>query len=98
MERQNNEQASATMINAQQNPEAWALLVMEMDEAREHLAALVDRMGRAGCLEKAVFAVELGHVFAHLNRAWHSRGQDAAVTPEQRVACSDFPTDLRPVG
>jgi len=48
--------------------------------------------------DEAHFAVDLGHVYAHLNRAWHARNQPSEMTSEQRDAFSEFPRDLKPVG
>ena len=46
--------------------------------------------------------VHLGHVYAHLNRAWHMRdaATSAALDPsdEQCEAWTQFPRDLKPVG
>jgi hypothetical protein len=60
------------MINNKDNPVAWALLVTELDEAREHLESLTNEMVKAGTIEDTEFAVQLGHIYAHLNRVWHS--------------------------
>ena len=86
------------MINSKDHHLAWSGLLNELDEAREHLDDLVKEMNAAGAIEDSEFAVYLGHVFAHLNRAWHSRNQDAAVSLEQWPSFSQFPSDLRPVG
>ena len=46
--------------------------------------------------------VGLGHVYARLNRAWHSRDATAGAaldpTEGQREAWGRFPSDLGPVG
>ena len=87
------------MINAHEHPVAWAMLLTELDEAREHLDDLVNTMHRDGNIdEESEFAVHLGHVFAHLNRAWHSRNQDAEISEQQWPLFSAFPTDLQPIG
>jgi hypothetical protein len=86
------------MINAKDHSVAWASFVTELDEAREHLEALSEKLVREGSCDESDLAVDLGHIYAHLNRAWHSRDQDDAITSEQWQEFSGFPTDLTPVG
>jgi hypothetical protein len=86
------------MINAQEHNVAWAGLLTELDEAREHLEEVIKSMHGAGSIDESVFAVDLGHVFAHLNRAWHSRNQASEISEEQWNSFSQFPQDLKPVG
>ena len=86
------------MINAKDHDVAWALLIAELDEAREHLENLTHDMNSQGVMDESEFAVHLGHVFAHLNRAWHSRDQPSEITNEQWTPFSQFPSDLQPVG
>ncbi|MCC6695915.1 MAG: hypothetical protein IT365_09840 [Candidatus Hydrogenedentes bacterium] len=86
------------MISQDDNPVAWALLLYELDEAREHLGKLIDELSRAGSIEDSTFAVDLGHIYAHLNRVWHARDQSHEMSEEQRHKFSQFPTDLDPVG
>lgn len=87
------------VINQENNPVGWAMLITELDEAREHLEALVDQMSDAGAIDEyAEFAVDLGHVYAHLNRAWHSRNQEEGIGDEQWAPYSQFPKDLKPIG
>jgi len=86
------------MINSTDSYVAWALLVDELDEAREHLQGLIDRMATSGAIDEEEFGVDLGHVYAHLNRAWHARGQDGEISAEQWIQFSTFPKDLDPVG
>jgi hypothetical protein len=86
------------MINEKEHYVAWALLLMELDEAQEHLESLIKKMHQGGTIEDAEFAAELGHVYAHLNRVWHSRSQESEITEEQWPVFSQFPKDLNPVG
>ena len=86
------------MINAKEHLVAWTLLITELDEAREHLEKLTNDMNSQSPMDESEFAVHLGHVFAHLNRAWHSRNQTSSITNEQWTPFSQFPTDLQPVG
>ena len=77
------------------------MLGYELDDAAEALATLLREM-KAEDFGEPEFRVNLGHVYAHLNRAWHMRNAttDAALDPseEQREAWTQFPTDLEPVG
>jgi hypothetical protein len=86
------------MINQKDHYVAWALLLTEMDEAREHLQDLIEKMHRDGRIEDEEFAVDLGHIYAHLNRVWHSRSQASEITEAQWPEFSEFPKDLKPVG
>ena len=86
------------MINREENYVMWALLMMDLDEAREHLEKLANQMNQAGAIDDKEFAVQLGHVYAHLNRVWHSRNQPEEITDEQWPVYSQFPKDLEPVG
>lgn len=75
------------------------MLIMELDEAREHLEALVNEMTESGVIdEESEFTVYLGHVYSHLNRAWHSRNQVEEISREQWLLSSQFPKDINPVG
>jgi len=77
------------------------MLGYELEDAAEALAALLREM-EAEDFGEPEFRVNLGHVYAHLNRAWHMRdaATDVALDPseEQREAWTRFPTDLEPVG
>ena len=86
------------MINQKDNFIAWVLLVENLDEAREHLQELIEAMTKRGNYDESEFSVELGHIYAHLNRVWHSRNLTSEITSEQWPAFSQFPKDLQPVG
>jgi hypothetical protein len=87
------------MINNKENPVAWAMLITELDEAREHLEDLINEMSESGAIDdESEFSVYLGHVYAHLNRAWHSRNQDEEISEKQWLVFSQFPKDIKPVG
>lgn len=87
------------MVNAKDNPVAWALLVQGIEDAREHIASLVDQMNRAGTIEEEDFAVQLGHAYAHINRVWNARNHAGEeMTDEEWEIFSRFPHDIKPVG
>ena len=86
------------MINQSDHPVAWALLLHEIDDVREHLESLVRQMSDAGRIDEADFAVDIGHAYAHLNRIWHSRSDGREAIPDEDWdRYSKFPTDLDPV-
>ncbi|MGB7208813.1 MAG: hypothetical protein WBD27_09165 [Pyrinomonadaceae bacterium] len=86
------------MINEKDNPVEWAILIYELDDAREHLETLLKEMSEAGDFTDEDFAASVGHIFAHLNRAWNTRNVVSEITSERTDAMSQFPTDLKPVG
>ena len=88
------------MLSQEEYPVAWAMLLYELADAHEHLGVLLAQMQAAGGVEELDFAVQLGHVFAHLNRAWHGRADPHldAVPDEQHAERSQYPTYLSPVG
>jgi galactokinase/mevalonate kinase-like predicted kinase len=86
------------MINAKSGDVAWISLITELDEAREHLEKLIKEMHETGAVDDSVYEATLGHIAAHLNRAWHSRNQATEITEEQWDQFSQYPKDLKPVG
>jgi hypothetical protein len=70
----------------------------ELEDAREHLEDLVKRMLEAGTIDESIYSVDLGHVFAHLNRAWNTRDQEREYPESERDRFTRYPTDLEPVG
>lgn len=87
------------IVEQSTNHVGWAMLVQELDDAREHVASMLTQMVSAGRIDEEDFAVQLGHVYAHLNRAWNGRQDpETATADEGWNACSDFPADLNPVG
>ncbi len=77
---------------------SFSRFLYELTDAKEHLENLIRKIAKDDeCCEEA-FRVDLGHVFAHLNRAWHCR--DRKDDDEEAVweTISKFPTDLDPVG
>jgi len=84
------------MINNKENPIQWPLLVSELDDAREHVEKLIDKMNVKGNLDEVEFSICLGHVYSHLNRAWNSRNRTTDQTDEEFKKESEFPKDIRP--
>ncbi len=88
------------MLTASDYPVAWAMLIYELDDAHQHLRELVDQMVASRTIDEADYRVQLGHVFAHLNRAWNNRAdaQSHELTGQLWEERSSFPKDLSPVG
>jgi hypothetical protein len=70
----------------------------ELTDAHEHLGELVDRLNSKEQIDDTDFAVFLGHVYAHLNRAWHAKNEVDQISDENWPRFSEFPTDVRPIG
>ena len=88
------------MITVKTNPVARAMLDFELRDAVEHLQRLLAEMAGEDFGEEE-FRIDLGHVYAHLNRAWNRRdvpdAEIEAMTQEQFERWSQMPTDLDPV-
>jgi len=85
------------MINNNTNPVEWALLMYELEDAKEHLQDLIDEMADSRAFDETDFRIQLGHVYAHLNRSWNARNYEGEVSDENRDKFSSFPTDLEPI-
>lgn len=85
------------MINPKLHPVEWASLMYELEDAKEHLASLIDQMNCLDINEEA-YEVQLGHVFAHLNRSWNTRNRLGEISDDERARFSLYPVDLKPYG
>lgn len=88
------------MIDPRRDPLAWSMLMYELEDAHEHLGNLIREMKA----DEVAFRIDLGHVYAHLNRAWNLRDKtDAWHDPSnpdwntEYEAARAFPTDLEPI-
>ena len=86
------------MINLQEKPEEWATLMYELEDAKEHLRDLIDKMNSQGNIDEVDYEINLGHIFAHLNRAWNSRNIIGEYDDKKRSKISAFPKDIEPCG
>ena len=90
------------MIDPEHSPVGWALLMYELDDAHEHLGNLLTHMKERSDFDETDFRIELGHVYAHLNRAWFRRTVHEDFAASEYDAASElttrFPTDLEPIG
>ena len=80
-----------------QAPVAWAMLMYDLDDAREHLDSLMAQMQNDPEFDEACFRVLLGHIYWHLNRAWNRRD-----VVDDQLEISDpnvgrFPDDIEPI-
>ncbi len=85
------------MLNKHEHPVGWAGLMYELEDAREHLSRLIADIERNPDYDESNFRVDLGHVYAHLNRAWHSRSAADGLPEQEWERSSCFPQDLEPV-
>lgn len=69
----------------------------ELDDAQEHLTALISEMNVADDFHEIDLRIKLGHVFSHLNRAWHRRDKAKGLNEEEWLEAARFPSDLDPV-
>lgn len=68
----------------------------ELEDAQEHLATLISHMSSDANYEEVNLRIDLGHVFSHLNRAWHRREKIEGLDEAEWLEASRFPTDLDP--
>jgi len=69
------------MISQAENPVAWAMFVYELADAQEALNDLMKELAD-GAIDADEFRIDIGHVYAHLNRAWYRRW-DEGLFPER---------------
>jgi hypothetical protein len=86
------------MLNRDADPVAWTQFMYELEDAHEHLGNLIALLTSGQQIDDTHFAVDLGHVYAHLNRAWHSKNETNQISDENWPKYTEFPTDVRPVG
>ena len=85
------------MINNKDNPVEWSQLMSELEDAHEHLGQLINEMQENGSIDVEAYAVDVAHVYAHLNRAWNSRNFVGDMSDSQWEGFRPYPTDLEPI-
>jgi hypothetical protein len=60
------------MITKTANPVEWAILMYELDDAKEHLENLIAEITEADEPDEIDFGMQLEHIYSHLNRAWNA--------------------------
>lgn len=84
------------MINKKNAPVEWSALMYELEDAQEHLTALISEMNAIDDFDEVDLRIQLGHVFSHLNRAWHRRDKGDGLHSGEWQDASRFPCDLDP--
>jgi hypothetical protein len=85
------------VINSKEDPVVFGLWLYELEDAKEHLEQLIKELTTDSEFGEAELAISLGHVYAHLNRAWNSRNTESELTEEQWNSFREFPKDLKPL-
>ncbi len=85
------------MITKENAPIGWTLLMSELEDAKEHLSTLIKDMRQNPEYDDAALRIDLGHVFSHLNRAWHRRDVREDLNNVEWEKASQFPTDIDPL-
>jgi len=89
--------SATAMINSRDNPVQWASLVQELADASEHLEGLINKLQFDASYDEDRLRIDLGHVMAHLNRAWASRNLTRKLTDQEWESFRDYPKDLPPI-
>lgn len=84
------------MIDKKLQPVEWAAFMCELEDAQEHLGNLIKDVEKDLGYGEPELRIDLGHVFAHLNRAWRRSARD--LNDAEWDWASKFPDDLTPVG
>jgi len=79
------------MINRNDNPVGWAMFLYDLDDAHEHLGDLIKKISTNTEYGESELRIDLGHVYAHLNRAWRRRHIPEDFTMSEWDAAGAFP-------
>ena len=85
------------MIDRDAHPIGWSSMMYELSDAHEHLGELLKEVEGAPSFSDDEFRVRLGHIYAHLNRAWRCRLRPEGLTDLEWEAGREFPDDLQPI-
>jgi len=85
------------MINRNDHPVGWAMLLNDLEDAHEHLGNLIKEITTDPGYAEGELRIDLGHIYAHLNRAWCRRLVVEDFSEEEWSAAGAFPDDLEPV-
>jgi hypothetical protein len=86
-----------SMISRDSNPLGWSFLLDELADAHEHLGNLLGQIQTDRGYSETEFRTDLGHVYAHLNRAWRRRDVPEDFTSQEWQQAGAFPDDIEPV-
>ena len=84
------------MISKDKNPVEWAAFLYELEDAKEHLEALINDVQATPEYDEIALKIDLGHVYSHLNRAWQRQKLARDFSDEEWTAASQFPNDVQP--
>jgi hypothetical protein len=84
------------MIDRKLQPVEWAALLYELGDALAHLGSLIKDIEARPGYSDGDLRVDLGHVYAHLNRAWWQSSKP--LSEDDWELASRFPDDLAPAG
>ena len=85
------------MINRKEHPIGWSFLLDDLEDAHEHLGKLIKELSESSDYSEEELRIDLGHAYAHLNRAWFRRNVPEDISDAQWDKASQFPGDLEPV-
>lgn len=85
------------VISKKDDPVEWAALMYELEDAKEHLERLISDLESEPEYDEPNLRIDLGHVYSHLNRAWHRRNLKSDFNDKEWSEASQFPTDCDPV-
>ena len=83
-------------MNAKNNPVAWALLLAELEDIQEHTETLMNDLLKKEAIDDIEYRIDIGHIYSHLNRAWHRSKFENDLTDKEWEKGSEFPTDIEP--
>jgi len=86
------------MIESKENPVEWAGLMYELDDLKDHLESLINVMNENGEIQKEEYRIQIGHLYAHLNRAWNSRNATSDEVENNIEMFTKFPKDIKTCG
>lgn len=86
------------MINSEDNPAEWALMMLELEEVKDHIASLASQMGSNGSIDEEDFKVQVFHLVSHLNRLWNGREHIGELDQKRFNELSNTPPDFIPMG
>jgi len=85
------------MINKVDHSIGWAFLLDELEDAHEHLEALLKEIAEVPDYAEENLRIDLAHIFAHLNRAWYGRNVPEDMDDASWEKACAFPKDLDPI-
>jgi hypothetical protein len=85
------------MISMKDAPIAWAMLMYDLDDAKEDLESLLAEMRNDSAgVDEEYFRIRLSHIYWHLNRAWNRRYVPDDLVEIEDANAGQFPDDLDP--